>query len=199
MNCIQESNWLSPKECDVVEKEFVRLVSKKGVRDRCKEFRRAEQRLDQFWMTVLSQNNASPVLTKFFKVVLLLSHGNAFVERGFSTNKEIEVENQKHPSLVAQRQVFDGVMAEADGDVGKVDITRAMISKVNHSRQEYMQALEDEKRAKTESSEEKLKKRRICDQLQELKEKRRRLNLEHQNKSSEIEAEIVLEVRFVYP
>jgi len=37
------------------------------------------------------------------KIFLVLSHGQASVEWGFSVNKEIEVENLHEHSLVAQR------------------------------------------------------------------------------------------------
>lgn len=39
----------------------------------------------------------------------MLSHGQASVERGFSVNKEIEVENLPEHSLVAQRTICDYV------------------------------------------------------------------------------------------
>ena len=45
------------------------------------------------------------------KILLLLSHGQASVERGFSVNKEIEVENLLKHSLVAQRTICDYVEA----------------------------------------------------------------------------------------
>ena len=51
---------------------------------------------------------------KLFKVVqllLVLSHGEASVERGFSVNKEVEVENLANQSLVAQRLVCDHINA----------------------------------------------------------------------------------------
>ena len=39
------------------------------------------------------------------KLVLTLSHGQAGVERGFSVNKDILVENMQELSLFSQRQV----------------------------------------------------------------------------------------------
>lgn len=41
------------------------------------------------------------------KLALVLSHGQASVERGFSINKELIVENPKELSLVAQRLIVD--------------------------------------------------------------------------------------------
>lgn len=41
---------------------------------------------------------------------MMLSHGNAALERGFSVNKECVVENQKEKSLIAQRMIYDAIM-----------------------------------------------------------------------------------------
>ena len=41
------------------------------------------------------------------QVLLVLSHGQATVERGFSINKEVVVENQQLQSLLAQRIIKD--------------------------------------------------------------------------------------------
>ena len=41
--------------------------------------------------------------------LLLLSHGQATVERGFSVNKEMIVENQQEQSLVARRVIKDHI------------------------------------------------------------------------------------------
>lgn len=51
---------------------------------------------------------------KLFKVVqllLVLSHGQASMQRGFSMKKELEIENLASQSLVAQRLVCDYVNA----------------------------------------------------------------------------------------
>ncbi|KAJ8873156.1 hypothetical protein PR048_026773 [Dryococelus australis] len=60
-----------------------------------------KKRLDSFWSTLLSGFSV-PDLLYFVKKVL---HGNASVERRFSVNKELVVENQAQKFLVAQRQV----------------------------------------------------------------------------------------------
>lgn len=80
------------KQCDKVKKEFVSLINKRSVKDRCQDYRRSE-RLDTFWMTILNSNNGSSDLKKFITFVLLMSHGNAFVERDFNINKEMVIEN----------------------------------------------------------------------------------------------------------
>ena len=51
-----------------------------------------------------------PNFSLFVKKLLILSHGNATMERGFSINKECLVVNQMETSLVAQRLVYETVM-----------------------------------------------------------------------------------------
>ena len=73
-------------------------------------FNFSTDRLDELFSTYM---NADPY-QKLFKVVqllLVLSHGEASVERGFSVNKELEVENLETQSLVAQRLVCDHINA----------------------------------------------------------------------------------------
>ena len=65
-------------------------------------------RVDEFFSTHITGEN----YVAFFdllKILLVLSHGQASVERGFSVNKEIEVENLPEHSLVAQRTICDYV------------------------------------------------------------------------------------------
>ncbi|XP_069133066.1 uncharacterized protein [Argopecten irradians] len=65
-------------------------------------------RLDEFLMTHL-KNQEFEKLRSFVKLCLVLSHGQADVERGFSVNKKVEVENLKEESVVAQRLICDYV------------------------------------------------------------------------------------------
>ena len=56
--------------------------------------------------------------------LLLLSHRQASVERGFSVNRQIEVENLHEESAVAQRLVCDYI--NNAGGIHKVDISKHM-------------------------------------------------------------------------
>ena len=59
-------------------------------------------------------------------MVLILSHGNAAVESGFSVNKELLVENMEEDTIVAQRIVFDAIRVSGMY-VTKIDISNKMI------------------------------------------------------------------------
>ena len=66
-------------------------------------FRPIETRLDEFLHGFPSQ--PYPELWGFCQKILLLSHGQATVERGFSINKEVETVNLKEDTVIAQRLV----------------------------------------------------------------------------------------------
>jgi len=59
------------------------------------------------------------------ELALLLSHGQASVERGFSVNKELVVENQSEQTQAARRIVKDHII-HVNG-VPDVEVTRNMV------------------------------------------------------------------------
>ncbi|XP_034246267.1 uncharacterized protein LOC117648128 [Thrips palmi] len=185
-----ERKWLSSRQCDQITKEFLDLVGTRAIHDECKDFDRRVKRLDDFWMQILSEKRCSQDLKLFVKLCLGLSHGNASLERGFSVNREVEVENQKNDSLVAQRQVYDGVMAA--GGIQSVKITKEMISKVRLSRSEYMSSLEERRRESEKTDQERLKNKRLTDQIHELQEKRRKVTADLEKQKSSIDDEIAI-------
>ena len=83
---------------------------------------------------------------KLFKVVqllLVLSHGEASVERGFSVNKELEVENLANQSLVAQCLVCDHI--NAVGGILNVSITQPLLASCSAARKRYERYLEQQR------------------------------------------------------
>ena len=61
-----------------------------------------EQNLDIFYCKIFAGNEKFAPLWKVVKMVLILSHGNAAVESGFSVNKELLVENMEEETIVTQ-------------------------------------------------------------------------------------------------
>ena len=58
-------------------------------------------RVDSFLMEVLSAYQNPPELTKLITIVLIISHGNARVESGFSVNKDILLTNMMERTVIA--------------------------------------------------------------------------------------------------
>ena len=101
---------------------------------------------------------------KLFKVVqhlLVLLHGQASVERGFSVNKELEVENLANQSLVAQRLVSDHI--NAVGGILMISIAQPLLASCSAARKRYERSLEQQSR----------KRKSLLSEIEELKEKKR--------------------------
>ena len=67
----------------------------------------AHSRLDTFFYVQLAKQHQFRDLWEIVQNILLLSHGQAPVEQGFSINKNIVVENMKERTSIAQRVIVD--------------------------------------------------------------------------------------------
>jgi len=76
-------------------------------------------------------------------IALLLSHGQASVERGFSVNKELVVENQSEQTLAARRIIKNHII-HVNG-VTNVEITRNMVAAARNARARYANCLAQQK------------------------------------------------------
>ena len=76
-------------------------------------------------------------------MVLILLHGNAQVESGFSINNNILVENLHERSIIVQRHVYDETVHA--GGVRNVEITMSMIKNVSMTHYCYKDDLKRKK------------------------------------------------------
>jgi hypothetical protein len=95
------------------------------------KFMAKNPKYSKLWMLVVKQ-------------ILLLSHGQATVERGFSINKEVVVENQLNESLVSQRILCDHL--DEVGGVLNVNINEQMLMSAASARHRYNAYLEDRRK-----------------------------------------------------
>lgn len=68
-----------------------------------------EMGLDTLYSDLISSNPDMKDLWQVIKLSLIISHGNAAVEGGFSINKSLLIENLLEESLIAQRHVKDAI------------------------------------------------------------------------------------------
>lgn len=142
LSSLSDLNMVKTADCDEIQADFVNFVNE-TVSENTEEFLNFDKetmRLDDFFSSHLKTKHIKvwPVIQK----LLLLSHGQATVERGFSINKKIEVENLKQESYVALRIICDHVNS-LGGDVTKVVIDKDLRSSVSLARHRYNQYLED--------------------------------------------------------
>ena len=96
-----------------------------------------------------------------------MSHGQATVERGFSVNANVIVENLQKESIVTQRIVHDRT-CEAGG-VLEVPLSKELLTSVRCSHQKYVTALE----AKRTQSDKVVKQRELRTEVQELTKRKK--------------------------
>ena len=82
-------------------------------------------RLDEFYFSKIGVEKFSDFCL-VIKLVLTLSHGQASVERGFSVNENLMVENLKESSLIAQRIIYDH-MKSKELNPETIDITKILL------------------------------------------------------------------------
>ncbi|XP_041924790.1 uncharacterized protein LOC121688939 [Alosa sapidissima] len=139
-------------------------------------FKPLQKRLDVFLHHHIS--GPYPQLWTFIQKLLLLSHGQATVERDFSINKEVEVCNIQEDTLVGHRIVCDYVSLH--GGVTKVPLTPELLASVSSARSRYRIHLETERQRK-ESEAQGLKRKAVEEDLEQLKKTRLTLQAVAQN------------------
>nr|CAD7575856.1 unnamed protein product [Timema californicum] len=85
-------------------------------------------------------------LWEVMKICLVLSHGNATVEGGFSVNKSLLVENMHENTVTAQRHIHDEI--QEAGGIKNIHISKKMLDYVRGSRKHYHEYLEMKKAEK---------------------------------------------------
>ena len=111
-------------------------------------------------------------------MLLVLSHGQASVERGFSVNKEVEVENLMKQSVVAQRGVCEAV--KSAGGVSEIKLVNELMTSCSLARQRYTAHLEKAKELK-KSEEQKQKRKAVLDEIDEIKAKKKEVVIRHRS------------------
>ena len=91
-----------------------------------------DSRVDTF---LYDKMNGYKQLWDVCRKLLLLSHGQATVERGFSINKEVEICNMQPDTIIAHRQVCDYVTV--CGGLTNVPITKELLNSAASARSRY--------------------------------------------------------------
>ena len=96
-------------------------------------------------MGSLMQLNADYVnLWKVCRIIFVLSHSQAVVERGFNINDELLVESMKDKSLISQRMVYDYFSA-SNSDLHNYQVDKQLLLSCKGARMRYDSYLENEK------------------------------------------------------
>ena len=138
---LYEAHCVSAQTADCAKVQFTDLCASAGneLEPLFKSFSASDAKLDAFYFEVLGDKSQFSALWQIVKLTLILSHGNAAVESGFSINNDMLVENLLEDSLVGQRTVYDSI--QKAGGVLSVHIDKRMLQFVRAARSLWEEAL----------------------------------------------------------
>lgn len=146
-------------------------------------FDQKDDRLDCFFADFMGTSKSFTNLWDVFKMIFTLSHGQSAIERGFSVNKQLLVENLKERSLIALRRIEDH-MTSCGESPHEMQITRDMLQHVKQANRRYKEELLNQRKEK-ENDQKSLKRKIVDDEIKTIKTKRRILQSEIETLLSE--------------
>ncbi|XP_070390112.1 uncharacterized protein [Dermacentor albipictus] len=168
--CLIDSKLLSEHKSDIVCAQYIQFCQEK--RHELQNYERDQERLDVLFVRLLKHDPAFSMLWEVLKVLLLLSHGQASVERGFSVNKQIAVENMAELSYISQRVICEAV--KTHGGLLNVPLSKELKSSVRQARHRYALYM-DEQKKQAVAQQVTLKRKELELELQSMQEKKTKL------------------------
>nr|CAD7396910.1 unnamed protein product [Timema poppensis] len=98
-------------------------------------------------------------LWEVIKICLVLSHGNATVEGGFSVNKSLLVENMHEKTATAQRHIHDEI--QEAGRIKNIHFSKKILDYVRGAQKCYHEYLAMKKQERSEEDKKKAEKRKL--------------------------------------
>ena len=174
LHIMSEAGRITANECDKVMHQFNHFHDNSFTADSeaFKGFSVETGRVDTFYLDRLANKADLKELWKVGKLLLALSHGQATVERGFSSNKEVMVENLAQHSLVAQRVICDHVRSV--GGVLNVFFSKELLLSAASGRQRYHTDI-DEKRRENEATRRSERKRSLLEEISTFERKEEKI------------------------
>lgn len=172
MSVLHDAKRVEDHDIDDVVRQYEEACDSAASDPAMANFDKHAERLDVVLYTFFTSKPAFSSLWKIVSMLLILSHGQASIERGFSVNKHVEEDNLQEQSLISLRAVFDHI--KYVGGIQNISLTNKLIVNAAAGRQRYHQYL-DEKKRDEEKAKNDNKRKEAVDQLEELKAKRVRL------------------------
>ena len=151
---------LQNNQCDKLIEQFTEFVDEMSSKPEFRNFDFRTDRLDTLYHNCLGSQGHMKELWNVIRGLLLLSHGQATVERGFSTNKEVMAQNLSQDRLISRRIIKDHL--HASGGLREIQVTPEMLKTVAGARQKYLSELEKKKTLNENPS--KAQKRKGCEE-----------------------------------
>ena len=170
LNHLVQSGLVQITDCDQVLHEFSEFLALSSTVSAFTNFTDSD-RLDNIYFQLLSGNHIYAKLWPVVKMLLLLSHGQASVERGFSINNTVADVNLSASNLIARRLVKDHV--NAIGGLENMTITKELVTSARAARSRYQASLLEKQQIKKQSQKNEKRKLHV-EEVNHLKEKKRK-------------------------
>ena len=169
---LSKSKLLSADEADNAKSQYDEFVGFEGKlhKDEFLKFDFTIDRVDEFLGKLLHKVEKYKSLWKVVMIVCVTSHGQATIERGFSVNKEVLEPNMEELSLIAQRIVYDQIIA-SNVKIHEYKITNDLLKSCRLAHSRYTQHLAKTK-DRQKSTELAVKRKIIEDEIIVVKKKK---------------------------
>ena len=162
---LHEDNWVTSIEGERAEKQYKELINNPDFNMEAKKFNINEDRLDTFYSRILDSPSTVD-LENIVRLVMIISHGNARVESGFSVNDDILLPNMLEETIVSQRIVYEGV--QKAGGPTKIEVTPDMMKMVKNSHRTYTNAMSEKNKKQSEGQKRIAEKRKATVELKQV-------------------------------
>ena len=172
LQILVDMHHVTAGQCDLIIRQYKEFATENAANENFMSFKVGTDRLDVLFYGTLGKNTQWAELWNLSKKLLLLSHGQASVERGFSINKEVSVQNMSAQTLVAQRAIKDYLISV--GGATHVPMSKELLLSASSARQRYQRHLDEEKKHQ-DSDKRSTKRKAILDEIDDLKAKKARM------------------------
>ena len=108
-----------------------------------------KERVDRFLLQYIKKEDF-PHLFEAAIIVMITSHGQATVERGFAINRNVEAENLKGSTLESKRMICDSVNLK--GGLPQFKVSKDLLQYCHSARYKYRAHLDKERETKQSES-----------------------------------------------
>lgn len=122
-------------ECDKILSEFKKFVGVVKHNSKFKDFSKSTDIVDVLFYEHMNDVTDYKNVWCTVHYILLLSHGQANVERGFSINKEVSEQSMSEETLAAKMCIKDHI--KSIGDLKCVTVTKELLQYAKTARQSY--------------------------------------------------------------
>ena len=172
MEMLVDGDHIGLVEAEDCLRQWKKFVCDEAVISEARSFKPFCDRIDDFYYHLMADSQAYSSIFKIMKKILILSIGNALVERGVSANKHLLQDNLLEETVVLVRHAYDGI--KRAGGPNHMVINQQIMNACRVARSRCLQAREARKAlddSKKKQQEERMQGLKEIRELQAVKRK----------------------------